>query len=43
MMGDDTWLQLFPKHFQKCFPFPSFNVKDLHTVCDEMDELWIIQ
>lgn len=33
MMGDDTWMQLFPHHFQKAFPYPSFNVKDLHTVC----------
>ncbi|XP_043688979.1 GPI ethanolamine phosphate transferase 3 [Telopea speciosissima] len=32
MMGDDTWLQLFPNHFEKSYPFPSFNVKDLHTV-----------
>ncbi|XP_038894123.1 GPI ethanolamine phosphate transferase 3 isoform X2 [Benincasa hispida] len=32
MMGDDTWMQLFPHHFQKAFPYPSFNVKDLHTV-----------
>ncbi|GFZ13813.1 alkaline-phosphatase-like family protein [Actinidia rufa] len=32
MMGDDTWLQLFPHHFNECYPFPSFNVKDLHTV-----------
>ncbi|CAK9165920.1 unnamed protein product [Ilex paraguariensis] len=34
MMGDDTWLQLFPHHFNSCYPFPSFNVKDLHTVDD---------
>ncbi|XP_058214879.1 uncharacterized protein LOC131326207 isoform X2 [Rhododendron vialii] len=34
MMGDDTWLQLFPHHFNASFPFPSFNVKDLHTVDD---------
>ncbi|KAI8565927.1 hypothetical protein RHMOL_Rhmol03G0298800 [Rhododendron molle] len=34
MMGDDTWLQLFPHHFNVSFPFPSFNVKDLHTVDD---------
>ncbi|KAG9460009.1 hypothetical protein H6P81_004517 [Aristolochia fimbriata] len=34
MMGDDTWLQLFPEHFERAFPFPSFNVKDLHTVDD---------
>ncbi|PKI36016.1 hypothetical protein CRG98_043591 [Punica granatum] len=32
MMGDDTWVQLFPHHFRKSYPFPSFNVKDLHTV-----------
>lgn len=32
MMGDDTWLQLFPDHFNKSYPYPSFNVKDLDTV-----------
>uniref|UniRef100_A0A2P2LDT1 GPI ethanolamine phosphate transferase 3 isoform X1 n=1 Tax=Rhizophora mucronata TaxID=61149 RepID=A0A2P2LDT1_RHIMU len=32
MMGDDTWVQLFPHHFNKSFPYPSFNVKDLDTV-----------
>ncbi|KAI3459896.1 hypothetical protein Pfo_016559 [Paulownia fortunei] len=32
MMGDDTWLQLFPHHFVTSYPFPSFNVKDLDTV-----------
>ena len=32
MMGDDTWTNLFPDSFNKSFPFPSFNVKDLHTV-----------
>ena len=31
-MGDDTWEGLFPGLFHKSFPFPSFNVKDLHTV-----------
>ncbi|KMZ74946.1 hypothetical protein ZOSMA_120G00380 [Zostera marina] len=34
MMGDDTWLQLFPDHFNKSYPYPSFNVKDLDTVDD---------
>ncbi|KAJ8769948.1 hypothetical protein K2173_009030 [Erythroxylum novogranatense] len=34
MMGDDTWVQLFPQHFNKSYPYPSFNVKDLHTVDD---------
>ncbi|KAK9050932.1 hypothetical protein SSX86_027557 [Deinandra increscens subsp. villosa] len=32
MMGDDTWTQLFPGHFNKSYPYPSFNVKDLDTV-----------
>ncbi|XP_051126455.1 uncharacterized protein LOC127248244 isoform X2 [Andrographis paniculata] len=32
MMGDDTWVQLFPHHFTESYPFPSFNVKDLDTV-----------
>ncbi|KAM2541672.1 hypothetical protein TB2_021209 [Malus domestica] len=32
MMGDDTWTQLFPHHFEKSFPYPSFNVRDLDTV-----------
>ena len=34
LSGDDTWLELFsPAHFASGVePFPSFNVKDLHTV-----------
>ena len=31
-LGDDTWESLFPNRFYKSYPFPSFNVKDLHTV-----------
>lgn len=31
-LGDDTWMGILPNRFQKSFPFPSFNVKDLHTV-----------
>ncbi|XP_006814141.1 GPI ethanolamine phosphate transferase 3, catalytic subunit-like [Saccoglossus kowalevskii] len=31
-MGDDTWESLFIGKFKKAFPYPSFNVKDLHTV-----------
>ncbi|KAM6169678.1 GPI ethanolamine phosphate transferase 3 [Rhynchocyon petersi] len=31
-MGDDTWRDLFPGAFSQAFFFPSFNVKDLHTV-----------
>ncbi|XP_053155406.1 GPI ethanolamine phosphate transferase 3 isoform X2 [Hemicordylus capensis] len=33
-MGDDTWDGLFPKTFFRSYFFPSFNVKDLHTVDD---------
>lgn len=33
-LGDDTWTNLFPGRFNKEYPFPSFNVKDLHTVDD---------
>lgn len=33
-MGDDTWMQLAPDLFDKAHPYPSFNVKDLHTVDD---------
>lgn len=32
MMGDDTWTQLFPHHFERSYPYPSFNVKDLDMV-----------
>lgn len=31
-LGDDTWTNLFPGRFNREYPFPSFNVKDLHTV-----------
>lgn len=31
-MGDDTWVSLFPGSFARSYPFPSFDVKDLHTV-----------
>uniref|UniRef100_A0A8B9FRL0 GPI ethanolamine phosphate transferase 3, catalytic subunit n=2 Tax=Amazona collaria TaxID=241587 RepID=A0A8B9FRL0_9PSIT len=33
-MGDDTWEGLFPEKFFRSYFFPSFNVKDLHTVDD---------
>lgn len=32
MMGDDTWASLFPDDLAEAYPYPSFNVKDLHTV-----------
>lgn len=31
-MGDETWKSLFPKSFQRSFPFPSFDVWDIDTV-----------
>ncbi|KAG1669098.1 GPI ethanolamine phosphate transferase 3 [Nymphon striatum] len=37
-MGDDTWMDLFPKKFFRYYPFPSFNVKDLDTVDDGIME-----
>ena len=27
MMGDDTWVDLFPENFHRKLPLPSFNVK----------------
>lgn len=33
-MGDDTWLDLYPRYFTSAFPFPSLDVKDLDTVDD---------
>ena len=30
--GDDTWQSLYPGRFSVSHAFPSFNVKDLHTV-----------
>ena len=33
-IGDDTWLGLYPDTFTKVFPYPSLNVKDLHSVDD---------
>ncbi|GJP45477.1 hypothetical protein CLOM_g4864 [Closterium sp. NIES-68] len=34
MMGDDTWLDVFPSAFNQSTPFPSLVVKDIHTVDD---------
>ncbi|KAI6660955.1 GPI ethanolamine phosphate transferase 3 [Oopsacas minuta] len=31
-VGDDTWIDLFPDTFAETYPYPSFNVRDLHTV-----------
>lgn len=31
-MGDNTWIELFPKRFTRQYPFPSFNIYDLDTV-----------
>lgn len=31
-MGDDTWMQLAKDAFTEAYPYPSFDVHDLHTV-----------
>lgn len=38
-MGDDTWGQLVAGAFNIAYPYPSFNVKDLHTVDDGVWEV----
>lgn len=30
--GDDTWIDLFEGFCDECFPYPSFNTRDLDTV-----------
>ena len=38
-MGDDTWTTLFEeKVFEKMYPYPSFNVKDIDTVDRNVNE-----
>lgn len=31
-VGDDTWMSMYPRSFAKAYPYPSFEVRDLHTV-----------
>lgn len=33
-VGDDTWVDLYPRQFDEAFPLPSFNTRDLDTVDD---------
>ena len=33
-VGDDTWVDLYPRQFDESFPLPSFNTRDLDTVDD---------
>ncbi|KAM3720914.1 GPI ethanolamine phosphate transferase [Dirofilaria immitis] len=35
MLGDDTWVSLYPKQFIRKYHLPSFDITDLHTV-DQM-------
>lgn len=35
MLGDDTWISLYPKQFKRKYHLPSFDINDLHTV-DQM-------
>ena len=32
LLGDDTWMNIYSKYFYRAFPYPSFDVWDLHTV-----------
>ncbi|KAI0804684.1 hypothetical protein BC629DRAFT_1590921 [Irpex lacteus] len=32
LMGDDTWMTVYPNSFNISHPYDSFNVEDLHTV-----------
>ena len=32
LLGDDTWMSIYGQYFHRSFPFPSFDVWDLHTV-----------
>ncbi|GAQ80076.1 phosphatidylinositol glycan class O [Klebsormidium nitens] len=32
LLGDDTWMDLYPTQFTEAHPYPSFVVKDIHTV-----------
>eukprot|EP00878_Enallax_costatus_P014400 GHUV01015060.1.p1 GENE.GHUV01015060.1~~GHUV01015060.1.p1 ORF type:complete len:547 (+),score=125.93 GHUV01015060.1:308-1948(+) len=38
VMGDDTWMQLAKDAFIEAYPYPSFDVHDLHTVDDGVQE-----
>jgi GPI ethanolamine phosphate transferase 3 subunit O len=41
MLGDDTWISLFPNQFRHAHPFDSFNTRDIDTVDDGIQKyLW---
>lgn len=42
VMGDDTWMQLAKDAFSEAYPYPSFNVHDLHTVDDGVWQVGVI-
>lgn len=37
-MGDSTWAELFPKRFTREYAFPSFNIFDLDTVDNSIND-----
>lgn len=37
-MGDATWDSLYPRQFDPSLPFPCYNILDLHTVDDGINE-----
>lgn len=38
-MGDSTWTGLYPTQFDDPHPFPCYNIMDLHSVDDGIEEL----
>lgn len=38
-MGDNTWIELFPKRFKREYGYPSFNIFDLDTVDTKIKEI----
>jgi phosphatidylinositol glycan class O len=38
-MGDSTWTGLYPTQFHDSHPFPCYNIMDLHSVDDGIEEL----
>lgn len=40
-LGDNTWMGMYPNSFDKFYPFPSLNFKDLDTVDDGVYKLII--
>ncbi|MEO2194061.1 MAG: GPI ethanolamine phosphate transferase 3, partial [bacterium] len=40
-MGDSTWDSLYPTQFHASYPFPCYNIMDLHSVDEGVNELLV--